>query len=68
MARGNKRSGARMAKTIFVLNGPNLNLLGAREPHMYGRSTLADVEKLCRSTADQHGFALVFHGSHRSGA
>ena len=56
-----------MAKTIYVLNGPNLNLLGTREPHIYGRSTLADVEKLCRTTAERHGFALVFHQSNHEG-
>ena len=56
-----------MAKTIYVLNGPNLNLLGAREPHIYGRSTLADVEKLCRTTAERHGFALVFRQSNHEG-
>ncbi len=67
MARGNRRFGARMAKTIYVLNGPNLNLLGTREPHLYGRSTLADVEKLCRSTAERHGFALVFRQSNHEG-
>ena len=49
-----------MAKTIYVLNGPNLNLLGTREPHIYGRSSLKDVEKLCRKTADAHGFAVEF--------
>ena len=43
------------AKTIYVLNGPNLNLLGTREPHIYGRSTLKDVEKLCGKTAEAHG-------------
>lgn len=56
-----------MAKTIYVLNGPNLNLLGTREPHIYGRSTLADVEKLCRATAERHGFALVFRQSNHEG-
>ncbi|MGE5366726.1 MAG: type II 3-dehydroquinate dehydratase [Betaproteobacteria bacterium] len=56
-----------MAKTIYVLNGPNLNLLGTREPHIYGRSTLADVEELCRSTAERHGFALVFRQSNHEG-
>ena len=40
-----------MAQTIYVLNGPNLNLLGTREPDKYGHATLADVEKLCRDTA-----------------
>ena len=56
-----------MAKTIYVLNGPNLNLLGTREPHIYGRSTLADVEKLCHATAERHGFALAFCQSNHEG-
>jgi 3-dehydroquinate dehydratase-2 len=56
-----------MAKTIYVLNGPNLNLLGTREPAIYGQATLADVEKLCRSTAERHGFALVFRQSNHEG-
>jgi 3-dehydroquinate dehydratase II len=56
-----------MAKTIYVLNGPNLNLLGTRQPHIYGRATLADVEKLCRSTAKRHGFTLVFRQSNHEG-
>jgi 3-dehydroquinate dehydratase II len=56
-----------MAKTLYVLNGPNLNLLGTREPHIYGRATLADVEKLCRSTAERHGFAMVFRQSNHEG-
>jgi 3-dehydroquinate dehydratase II len=67
MARGNKAGSARMAKTIYVLNGPNLNLLGTRQPHIYGRATLADVEKLCQSTAEQYGFALVFRQSNHEG-
>ena len=56
-----------MAKTIYVLNGPNLNLLGTREPHIYGRSTLADVEMLCRTAAELNGFALVFRQSNHEG-
>ncbi|MDP3737825.1 MAG: type II 3-dehydroquinate dehydratase [Hyphomonadaceae bacterium] len=49
-----------MPNTIHVLNGPNLNLLGEREPHIYGRDTLADVEKACRAVAARHGLELVF--------
>ena len=56
-----------MAKTIYVLNGPNLNLLGTREPHIYGRATLGDVEKLCRSAAERHGFTLTFRQSNHEG-
>jgi 3-dehydroquinate dehydratase II len=56
-----------MSKNIYVLNGPNLNLLGAREPQLYGRATLADVEKLCRATAKRHGLAVEFHQSNHEG-
>ena len=56
-----------MAKTIYLLNGPNLNLLGTREPHIYGRATLADVEQLCRNAAERYGFALVFRQSNHEG-
>jgi 3-dehydroquinate dehydratase-2 len=56
-----------MAQTLYVLNGPNLNLLGTREPEKYGHSTLADVEKLCRSTADRFGLDIVFRQSNSEG-
>ena len=52
-----------LTKPVFVLNGPNLNLLGTRQPEVYGRETLADVEALCRRTADALGLALSFHQS-----
>ena len=56
-----------MPKTVYVLNGPNLNLLGTREPEMYGHATLADVEKLCRATAQRHGLGIVFRQSNHEG-
>jgi 3-dehydroquinate dehydratase-2 len=52
-----------MSKTVYVLNGPNLNLLGEREPKLYGRETLADLEAMCRDACARHGFDLVFHQS-----
>ena len=58
---------ARMPKTVYVLNGPNLNLLGLREPHIYGHATLADVEKLCREAAAKHGLSLDFRQSNHEG-
>jgi 3-dehydroquinate dehydratase-2 len=56
-----------MAQTVFVLNGPNLNLLGIREPEKYGHATLADVEKLCRAAADRFGLGLEFRQSNNEG-
>ncbi|MFN3548589.1 MAG: type II 3-dehydroquinate dehydratase [Mesorhizobium sp.] len=47
-------------QTVFILNGPNLNLLGKRQPEIYGRDTLADVEAACRSLAGEFGFAIRF--------
>ena len=56
-----------MAKTVYVLNGPNLNLLGTREPHIYGAETLKDVEALCRKSAKAHGFEIEFRQSNIEG-
>ncbi len=56
-----------MAKTIYVLNGPNLNLLGSREPEKYGRATLKDLEALCRKTAARHGFTAECRQSNSEG-
>lgn len=52
-------------KPILVLNGPNLNLLGQREPELYGHETLADVEALCAATAKAAGLAVTCHQSNR---
>jgi 3-dehydroquinate dehydratase-2 len=55
------------AETIYVLNGPNLNLLGTREPETYGHASLADVEKLCVATAAQFGLKADCRQSNREG-
>ena len=54
-------------KTVYVLNGPNLNLLGTREPAVYGAHTLADVEQLCANACARHGLALQFRQSNHEG-
>jgi len=56
-----------MAKTIYVLNGPNLNSLGTREPEKYGHSTLKDVEALCRKAAQPYGLEVDFRQTNREG-
>ena len=55
------------ARPIYVLNGPNLNLVGEREPDIYGRETLADIEKAMRGRAGEHGREIVFRQSNREG-
>lgn len=53
----------RAARQLFVLNGPNLNLLGRREPEIYGHATLADVERMCSAEAQAAGLELIFRQS-----
>ena len=55
-------------KTVFILNGPNLNLLGSREPQVYGSQTLDDVQALCERACLANGFALEFRQSNHEGA
>ncbi len=54
-----------MNPIVVVLNGPNLNLLGKREPEIYGRETLADVEADCRRVGADLGLSIEFHQSNR---
>lgn len=56
-----------MAKPIYILNGPNLNLLGTREPEIYGADTLADIEAACTQTAKTEGHTIVFKQSNIEG-
>lgn len=55
------------ASTIYILNGPNLNMLGLREPEIYGVDTLADIEAACRDRAASHGFDVVFRQTNVEG-
>lgn len=56
-----------MSKNVLVINGPNLNLLGQREPDIYGHSTLADVEVMCRTEAHAIGQSITFMQSNAEG-
>ena len=53
--------------SVLVLNGPNLNLLGTRKPEVYGKTTLADVEKMCREAAGSLDLELTFRQSNHEG-
>ena len=57
-----------MTDIVFVLNGPNLNLLGTREPEVYGRATLGDIEAMCRAHAEGRGLDIAFSQSNHEGA
>lgn len=53
--------------SLLILNGPNLNLLGTRQPEVYGRTTLEDVRRLCEAEGARHGMAIAFAQSNHEG-
>jgi 3-dehydroquinate dehydratase-2 len=57
-----------MPKPIYILNGPNLNLLGLRQPEIYGKQTLDDVAETCAELAEDLGLTIRFHQSNHEGA
>ena len=56
-----------MTKPIYIINGPNLNLLGTREPEIYGADTLDDIKAACMKTAKDNGYDIVFQQSNIEG-
>jgi 3-dehydroquinate dehydratase II len=56
-----------MGRLIYVINGPNLNLLGTRQPEVYGRETLADIERDCRAVSKSLDLEVAFHQSNLEG-
>jgi 3-dehydroquinate dehydratase-2 len=56
-----------MTQRVLILNGPNLNLLGVREPAIYGHQTLADIEAECRSFGERRGLSITFRQSNHEG-
>ena len=62
-----KKSKQSKTLPIYILNGPNLNLLGTREPEVYGYTTLAQVEQMCAKQAASHGLAISFRQSNHEG-
>ena len=62
-----KKSSKSKALPLYVLNGPTLNLLGQREPEVYGRTTLAEIGKMVATRAKTHGFPTVFRQSNHEG-